>query len=242
MIYITTAPNDAELMPYFPPGTAQFYPLYYGDAACVGAPVNGTGTLWSGERKKLGDMLSCIRSGRHIEQVRRAYQAGWNKQTLIVQLDQPIRKGIGGLLEVRQGKSWVAHNSTGREFSYNEFADYLNEIYWLGGVQVIMTRSTKQSAEAIYDVHRVLSKPPEAHHILDQFYSAPIPRVSLLGVPSLIRRMSKELPGIGWELSERVEAKFGTVREMAAGSDDAWLDIEGIGQRTLDRIKEQPTW
>lgn len=242
MIYVTKAPNDAELMPYFPKGLAQLYPVEYGDTCFVGAPVDGVGTLACQERKKLGDMISCIESGRHINQVRRAYQAGWNRQSLILQLDQPIREGVGGFLEVRRGKSWEPYTGIGREFHYNKLMDYLNEIYWLGGIQVIITRSTKQSVEAIVGVYRVLSKPPEGHRILDKFYSAPIPKVSLLGVPPLIERMAKELPGVGWERSKAIAARFVTVRRMARATEDEWLDVAGIGQGIVDRIWKEPTW
>ena len=242
MIYITKAPNDAEMMPHFPTGLAQFYDIAYGDACFVGAPVDGIGTLCSGERKKLGDMISCIESGRHIEQVRRAYQAGWNRQFLVFQLDQPIRKGVGGFLEVRRGKSWELYTAIGREFHYNKLMDYLNEIYWLGGVQVIITRSTKQSVEAIIGVYRILSKPPEAHRILDKFYSAPIPKVSMLGVPPLIERMAKELPGVGWERSKAIAARFVTVKRMVRATEEDWLDVPGIGRGILDRINREPTW
>jgi len=242
VIYITQAPNDAELMQYFPNGLAKFYPVEYGDACFVGAPVDGQGCLCCLERKKLGDMISCIESGRHIEQVRRAYQAGWDKQVLLAQFDNPIRKGVGGLLEVRRGRSWAPYAATGREFHYDRLMDYLNEIYWLGGVQVIVTHSTKQSVEAIISVYRVLSKPPASHHLLDKFYSAPIPKVSLLGVPPLIERMAKELPGVGWERSKAIAAKMGTVRQMVNATREEWLDTPMIGQGILDRIEREPTW
>ena len=242
MIYVTKAPNDAELMPHFPKGLAQFYPVEYGDVCFVGAPVDGQGTLVTGERKKLGDMISCIESGRHINQIRRAYQAGWNRQFLIFQVDQPIREGVGGFLEIRYSKSWSPYTGTGKEFHYNKLMDYLNEIYWLGGIQVITTHSTKQSVEAIVSVYRVLSKPPEGHRILDKFYSAPIPKVSLLGVPPLIERMAKELPGVGWERSKAIAARFVTVRRMARATEEEWLDVPMIGRGIVDRIWKEPTW
>lgn len=145
-------------------------------------------------------------------------------------------------MEVRRGKSWSPYTATGKEFDYNRFMDYLNEIYWLGGVQVITTHSTKQSVEAIVSVYRVLSKPPEGHRILDKFYSAPIPKVSLLGVPSLIERMAKELPGVEWKRSKAIAARFVTVRRMARATEEEWLDVPMIGRGILDRIEREPTW
>ncbi len=242
MIFVTKAPNDAELMPHFPPGMAEFQPIAYGDTCFVGAPIDGIGTLACQERKKLGDMVSCIESGRHIEQVRRAYQAGWTRQTLILQLDQPIRKGTGGFLEVRRGKEWSPYTVTGKEFHYDKLMAYLQEIYWLAGVQVVTTRSTKESVEAIVYIYRALSIPPDSHHLLDKYYSAPIPKVSMLGVPSLIERVAKELPGVGWGRSKAIREKFGTVRAMVNGTDAEWLSVDGIGKGILDKIKGEPTW
>lgn len=57
-------------------------------------------------------------------------------------------------------------------------------------------------------------------------------------VPTLLRRIAKELPGIGWVRSKLVEQRFGTVYDMISAGPQEWVKIEGVGKLTAKRVFE----
>ena len=61
----------------------------------------------------------------------------------------------------------------------------------------------------------------------------------LLQQPSLMRRVAKELPGIGWERSLVVEAKWDSVRDMVNAPVEEWLELDGIGKGIASRVQEE---
>jgi len=61
----------------------------------------------------------------------------------------------------------------------------------------------------------------------------------LLKPPSLVRRVAKELPGIGWERSLLVEETFDSVRTMVNAPLEQWLEIEGIGKGIATKVQEE---
>ena len=58
-------------------------------------------------------------------------------------------------------------------------------------------------------------------------------------VVSLVRRVAKELPGIGWERSLLVEETFDSVRTMVNAPLEEWLEIEGIGKGIATKVQEE---
>jgi len=78
----------------------------------------------------------------------------------------------------------------------------------------------------------------EAHSSLKKFYTAPMSPV-LLTRPSLVRRVAKELTGIGWERSLTIEQQWPTVREMVNASAADWVKLEGIGKGIASKIDEE---
>jgi hypothetical protein len=78
MLLVTTAPNDDPLYKaLLPMGDVARMPIPHGDVFWSG-PWAGAGVSWCGDRKKTGDLLGCIESGHHIQQVEDALQAGIN--------------------------------------------------------------------------------------------------------------------------------------------------------------------
>ena len=56
--------------------------------------------------------------------------------------------------------------------------------------------------------------------------------------PSLLRRVAKELPGIGWERSLLVESHWKSIRDMVNATPEEWTQIDGIGKGISKRIDE----
>jgi DNA integrity scanning protein DisA with diadenylate cyclase activity len=61
----------------------------------------------------------------------------------------------------------------------------------------------------------------------------------LLTRPSLVRRVAKELPDIGWERSFTIEQRWPTVREMVNAPADDWVKLEGIGKGIASKIDQE---
>lgn len=229
MIYLTQAPNDAELLPLLG-NLAMLAPIPHGDINFYGRWFDNSNIRICGERKKLtsttNDLLASIDTGRYMQQYRQAKEAGFDRFFLIV--EGFFRPGQDGLLEIRRGDQWVPAKPA---MMYRRVAIFLSEVANYLNVNVIRTRDTYESAQQILAQYYMFQEPPETHSSFAKFYTAPPPTLKLWGEPSLLRRMSKELDGIGWEISKAVEAHFGSVLTMANADVKQWQQVKGIGQK-----------
>jgi ERCC4-type nuclease len=233
VIFLTTSPNDADLLPLFN-GIAQPMANPYGDFMFFGKWIAGEGVTVCGERKKLGDLLKCISDGRHLQQVWRAREAGFKHIFLI--LEAIIRPGRDtGLVQTRRGKDWV---NAIPETDYSRLEAYLNEISWYAGVQVKQTTSPRDTVRAVIALWKMFQTAPEDHSSLQKFYEPPPPAVHLTR-PSLFRRVVKELPKIGWERSQVMEQRFESVYVLVNSGREEWLQVEGLGPVIVDRARKE---
>jgi ERCC4-type nuclease len=60
--------------------------------------------------------------------------------------------------------------------------------------------------------------------------------LALISRPSLVRRVAKELPGIGWGRSGAVARHFRSVVDMVCAPQKEWEDIDGIGKTTASKV------
>jgi len=232
MIYLTEAPNDQELLPLFG-GLAMPAPLPHGDFAFFGYWEEGRPISICGERKKTGDLVTCItNSGRYLAQWQSARAAGFERIFLIV--EGVFRPGSDGLLEVKRGKDWRAFYP---HIEHRRFYTYLDEVANYLGVQVKLTHNPRETALAVTSLYFMYRQPPEEHNSLKQFYVPPNV-APLFGRPSLIRRIAKEFDGIGWDRSRAVEDRFRSVYEMINAGEKEWQAVNGIGKRIAKQTVE----
>ena len=224
MIFITSAANDADLRKALGSEAVEA-PISFGDVLIRGVNEHGPIAV-VGERKKARDMMQCINNGRHIKQVRDAYEAKLGRYFLII--EAIMRMGKEGDVEYRMGAGWERD-----PMPWTRFQAYLHALTYQMGVYVLFSSSVRGTAETIRGLHRYFSEVD--HQSLKQFY-APVP--SLLSNPSLIRRVAKELPNIGWDRSMAVERHFPSVRAMVNAPTGEWEQIEGIGTGISKRIVE----
>jgi len=250
-LYITNEPNDKDLVKALPDSIA--YELKCGDINHQGYWVAGEQIWIWGERKKLSDLVTCaLDSGRLLRQVQEAHQAGFKFLYLIVEATYR-ESPVTGLLEVRkpirgakgQG-TWTAYHINPRDSKsatvpYSRIRGYLNQLRYYLGVHVYHTASVKETAATVMGIYGMFQVPPESHNTLKQFATTPEPVASFLHKPSLIRRMAKELPGIGWDKSHDIELELKTAKELcrvlAEGDREKLLGIPGIGKKTVDNIQ-----
>ena len=235
MILLTTAANDKSLLPMFK-GLAKLESITYGDFQFLGMWESGHMVWVVGERKKLGDLIQCIDDGRNVLQIQRAREAGIGHVFFI--LEGEFRENPkNGLVQERRGRNWKDHES---HMTYNRVMMYLQELEWYGGLRVYRTKTPKETVAQVLDVYQLFQVRPEDHTGLKKIYSAPVPStdVNLLGKrPSLRRRIAKELPGVGWEISLRAEEHFFSAHDLISSSPQAWMEIEGVGKVMAERIQ-----
>jgi ERCC4-type nuclease len=226
VIYVTTAANDKDLLKLGPP-----VPIRHGDAIFVGKQMRADGLPIQVcvERKKMRDLVNCINDGRHLQQVRQAFSAGFDYYTLI--LESLWRETKDGDTEYRSGKNWVRVG-----MPWSRIQAYLIELHYLMGVRVVYSKNVKETIQSIKALYKFFQT--EEHDSLKRFYVAPVDGM-LLQQPSLMRRVAKELPGIGWERSLVVEAKWNSVRDMVNAPVEEWLELDGIGKGIASRVQEE---
>lgn len=244
-IYITNEPNDKDLTHHIN-GLSQVVELACGDVNFLGHWINDEQVWVWIERKKLSDLVTCVMdSGRLLRQIQDAHQAGFKHKALIIEAIYRRSPGTG-LVEYRRGKEWVEYHLNPKDkksptIQYSRIEGYLNQLRYYLGVQVYHTVSARDTALTILDIYGMFQRPPEDHDSLKQFAITPEPVASFLGKPSLLRRIAKELPHIGWDRSKDLEGEFKTAREMlkvlVEGDRERLLGIEGIGKKTVNDIE-----
>jgi len=232
VIFVTEAPNDRDVLELLG-SLAIAVPIPHGDFAFFGKWTGGADIRICGERKKLGDLIKCMEDGRHIQQVQDARAAGFDRVFLFLEVGAVREDRVSGLIQIRKGGRWVPSvpQTTG-----SRLRSYLNEIELYAGVHVRRTANATDTAQEIKSLYSLFRRPPEDHSSLNKFHTPPPPAVSLYGRPSLLRRVAKELPGVGWERSKAIEDFFPSVRGLAGATAKEWSEVSGIGKKTSARI------
>jgi len=233
VIYLTTSHNDRDLLRHFN-GLAISVPIPHGDAIFDGYGEGSRKIQICGERKKLPDLLQCLDDGRHLNQVRSAIEAGFDFYFLVVE-DTWREKRNGNVEYFRSGKSRGWRDSG---VSFYRVDSYLNELHYHMGVQVKYATTAKQTARVITDLYWLFQESPEDHDSLKKFYTPNLSPV-LLRKPSLVRRVAKELMGVGWERSLVVEGRFKTVKEMVGAGVEEWVQLDGIGRNIAHSVVKE---
>ena len=243
-IYVTSAPNDKDLLHHLG-SLAQVHQIEAGDINFLGLWENGEQVWVWGERKKLSDLVNCVLdSGRFLRQIQDAHAAGFKFFFSIIEAMYRANPQTG-LLEYRRGKNWTTYhinpkNTTSPTVDFKRIEDYLNEISFYLGVRVFHTLSVRETAQKVINLYHLFQRAPEDHNSLKQFASTPGPVAAYLVKPSLIRRVAKELPHIGWDRSWEFEREFGSLREMCRvigdGDTRRLMELEGIGKKIAEDI------
>jgi len=238
MILITTAANDKDLIPVFG-SKASPSPIPHGDFIFQGLWSEGKTISACGDRKKFLDLVACINDHRHLDQIRAAREAGFD--FVFVVLEAEWRTGKDGKsAEFRRGKWRDAGIESARVHAY------LLQLQYYAQVPVFQTKNKRETVELVLALETMFQKAPEDHTSLLGFHTSQPPQVSLFGRPSVMRNVLKELPGVGWELSSRVEEvakrREDTLYEIAYWTEEDWEEVPGIGKGLSRQITEAWGW
>ena len=211
------------------------------DAAFSGVGTDNIPITIAVERKKLGDLAQCVYDGRYLFQAQSAKSAGYDVLCLIV--EGVARSSVGdGLLEI---PVWKINPKTGKyaqcwtpilpTITYSRFDQYLTELDYLVGIIVKRTVDVKETAAVILALQDNFQRTPEQHSSLNKIFTAPMVKIPLVR-PGLVRRMAKELDGIGWGKSEAVAGYFKTVENMVNATTKEWCEVDGIGKTIARKV------
>lgn len=222
MITLDERTGSAELLTYFPKDAVKLGRLEFGDASFLGKGEGNTPLLIGIERKTLRDLAGSMESGRLQGHQLPGLVASYNVVYLVV--EGISRSGDRDVVEERAGGQWRSLGLTRKALD-----SFLNTLEVLAHVIVRQTTSPMNTAILILNLYRWWQKGWDEHkgHL---GFALNLPPTLLLKKPSLIRRIAKELPGIGWERSIEIEKHFKTVQEMANADRFQWELIPGIGK------------
>jgi ERCC4-type nuclease len=215
MMYLTSSANDRDLRKLLTPVIVMAIP--YGDVIFNGRDGDKV-MRFCVERKKWGDLCQCIDDGRQLNQMRGAYENGFDRYVLVVEGGYKV---AGGNLYYRR-RGYVDSG-----MPWTRIQAYLDELHYFTGVQVKHTSTARETAQAINNLHDLMQS--RDHNSLKKFYSPPVTPV-LMRKPGIVRRVAKEFMGIGWDRSLAVEKQFPTLREMVNAGVEEWMEVEGIGK------------
>jgi ERCC4-type nuclease len=238
-IFCSGLPNDQDMIKAL--GSCAIPCPLFTDCGFWGVNDTGETVLVGIERKKIGDIVACILDGRLMHQAQIAKENGID--VLCVIIEGRIRSNPDdGLLEVpvwginprtmHRAEMWQPVRPT---MTHSRFTQFLYELTYLAGIQVLRTENVAETASVIRALWDFYQKKPDDHRSLHKIFKRPPPTVNLIR-PSLIRRISSELDGIGWEKSRAVEDHFGSVLDMVQANTDEWQKIPGIGKTIASRV------
>jgi len=202
------------------------------------------------ERKKIGDMASCVLDGRFLFQMQTCKEVGADYLCLILE-GRYRRNPEDGLLEVpvwgispRSGKRAEVWEPIRPTTMFSRFDQYLTELQRDVGIIVKHTENVRGTADTILALYQNFQTPPDQHQSLNRIFKPPTPSVQLVK-PSLVRRVASELDGIGWEWSKVVADRFKSVRDMIEADVAVWAGLEKVsgngkkrrlGKKTAEKV------
>jgi ERCC4-type nuclease len=226
MITLDERTGSALLLRFLP--AARIGRLEFGDASFIGRGAGNVPVAVGIERKTLTDLVGSMESGRLSGHQLPGLMSSYGVVYLVV---EGISRSQGGGVQALLGGKW-------RDLGVGDGAldKYLNTMEVLAGVIVRQTTSVQRTAELIHHLYEWWGKDWDSHrgHLAFPDF---IPRDrALLVKPSLLRRVAKELPGIGWERSGEVEKHFKSIMDMVLANEEEWRKIPGIGKGIANNI------
>ena len=239
MIYVDPRIGSKDLMLYFKHWgvDAQIAEpkLEFGDVKFDGKGPSGIMKIGV-EVKTISDLLASITSGRFVGHQLPGLILNYNVTWLLVEGQYSCDFGTGMLMH-REGTQSVPMSTGNRRFMYRDVDSWLTSMEMRGGMKIRRTMSRPETARVIADLHNWWNKDWDEHHAHLAFSEIHVDGQILIK-PKVFRRMVAELPGIGWERSKAVAAKFSegaatledALLRMVTATQKQWEEIDGIGK------------
>ena len=231
MITIDSRVGSKELLPLFPAGRAALGTLAFGDLAFWGnGPQNPVQIGF--ERKTVPDMLASIHSNRFAGHQLPGLCNTYYVTYLVI--EGAFKAAIhDGVLHYWHNGEWRV--TPGKPQMYREFINTLNTYRLQAGIQIERTESMRETVAFVNACYHWWEKAWEAHTSLSVIHYQG-PRYGSAVPVSIMRKIAACLPGVGWELSDRVIKQFATIEDMVTADAKQWTAVSGIGKVTAERI------
>lgn len=242
MILVDDQAGSKDLFPYIKSMTPDVIltriSCGFGDMVWAGEGPDGKSINVAIEYKKIDDVLACIGDGRFAGHQLPGLLLNYDRVYLLVEGRTRIDRN-SGILQKHRGDQWRDVEKGGRKFTFRDLEHWYTSMEELAQVRVINTYDEYQSARYVVAKHSWwTAKGYDEHSSLKQFHIPPPPAATFVK-PGVLRRVAKELTGVGWDRSVSVEAKFKSVREMCNASERTWQEIDGIGPILSNRIVKE---
>lgn len=213
--------------------------MEYGDVRFEGNGPNGIPALIGIEHKTVEDVIACISDGRFAGHQLPGLHETYNYVFLMV--EGGIRSGPNGELQIAHiSGRWFDAGFGNRGYKYSDFDHWLTTLELRASVRVRRVRDRSESAANIRALYLWWTRKEwEDHNSHMAFDSGHDLQSALLRKPNLVRRMAKELPGVGWGKSAQVAGAFGSPIEMVGATQGEWENIPGIGKTMAKRIRKE---
>ena len=230
-ILIDPRVGSKDLAQYFLDMDHRLEHLEYGDVCFEGKGRDGCPWTIGIERKRLGDLCSCIIDGRFSGHQLPGLLASYNFVYLIIE-DMTKCDLANGLIKLRRGDSWVPVLIGERQMTSNEVMGFLNTVSVMTGVRVWQTGGARETAAYVRWLHHWWNGKEFEEH---RSHVAMDRGVQLTPMP-FAAKVAAELPGIGMKKARRVADHFVTVENMMTCGVKDWMEVEGIGKTIAERI------
>jgi ERCC4-type nuclease len=202
-ILVDNRTGSKDLHALLPRGYAELTDLEYADAVVIGNGPDGSVVTEAFERKRLSDVLSCIRdgrfAGRQLRGLRRDYDFVWliiedetrgHPETGVLQRvtsRQPMYRKIGSRRvvvgeEVRWSDALFGAKST---YAWRDYQHWLLSMRRKGGIDDwTHTRSAVETAKFIYTTYTWRQKRWDQHKSVDVFDRSRDSKCGMLYTPS----------------------------------------------------------
>jgi ERCC4-type nuclease len=203
-------------------------PLEFGDANFTGRGPDGPWQI-AVEVKTVTEMIDCMQPGRfrgrQLPGLVKYFRMSWLCVEGFYSFDRET-----GLLVHRRNEETVPLNPDGRNHMYRDLDHFMMTVESKAGLRTRRTYSRMETAKFIADLYSWwTTKEWDEHRSHLAFNEEPVDE-ELFVKPTLKRIWAKDLPGIAWEKSKAVAARFRNAREMANASVEEWEEIDGIGE------------
>jgi ERCC4-type nuclease len=216
---------------------AKLQRLEFADAAFTGLGPGGE-PRWVGiERKRIGDLVSSIDTGRLAGHQLIGLLNSYHEIYLLI--EGIWRTGSNGEIQTYKGKSWKPLIRKGNTtWTFKAVTKYINTLMVQQGIRVWITGNLGESGRYLSNLYHWWKMPWEKHTAINQLHKAPNPRDTLVK-PSFLRRALAELEGVGWKRSGIIAAQVKTLHELCHMSVEDLMKLEGVGKVTAKSIRKE---
>jgi ERCC4-type nuclease len=202
--------------------------LDFGDVNFTGKGPHGPCQI-AVEIKTAAEMIECMQPGRfrgrQLPGLVKYFRMAWLCVEGFYSFDRET-----GLLTCRRGDDTVPLDWGGKNYMYRDLDHFIMTIETKAGLRTRRTYSRVETAKFIADLYSWWTVKEWDEHRSHLAFNDEDVDEELFVQPTLKRIWAKGLPGIAWEKSKAVAARFRNAREMANASVEEWEEIDGIGE------------